>query len=103
MNQAAKWLTFAVAILVIGAIACVAIIRFTSKDTTSDAARARADSAILAETASSAVGFKVRVTSITSMGDQLWRVALFGVAPATKRHRLPGSNQWNPFSKSLSQ
>jgi hypothetical protein len=80
MTQAAKWLTLTVAILVVGAVAIVAIIRLTGKDTasgTSDIARARADSAIFAHVVGvSDSDSKVRVTSIKSVGDQLWRVVL---------------------------
>jgi hypothetical protein len=86
MTQAAKWLTLAIAILVVGAVAIVAIIRFTGEDATSgigDTARAKADSAIIAYLVGSALDSKVRVTSIKPMGDQLWRVAMQTPTPST--------------------
>jgi hypothetical protein len=88
-NQAAKWLTLAVALLVIGAVACVAIIRFTSEDTASradDATRARAYSAMIASQARTESDSKVRVISVEPIGDQLWRIEYrVGLADNTQR------------------
>jgi hypothetical protein len=78
-----KWLAVIVATLVVGAVASVAIVRLTPESPRSDdVGRARADAAIIAQTARKETR-GVSVAAVQRVGDRVWRVVI-----AVKRRRV---------------